>query len=75
MPGFAWRRDKCQVMPTARKCPSGVVERNTRWCSSPECPSGVVERNTRLVFESGRSIAPESLDSPGVRHSEHPLAR
>ena len=51
-------KGEVSVMPRARKCPSGVVERNT-------C----------LVFESGRSIAPEALDSPGVRHSEHPLAR
>ena len=58
MPGFAWRREKSHVMPRARKCPSGAVE-----------------RNTRLVFGSGRSIAPDALDSPGVRHSEHPLAR
>ena len=46
-----------------------------RHAKGEHVPTGVGERDTRLVLESGRSIARGAVDSPGVRHSEHPLAR
>jgi transposase len=53
MPGFAWREEKSQVMPRARKYPEELLERATR----------LVLESGRPIAHVGRDlgVAPETL--------------